>query len=53
MRKNREKAIVVRVTEAERREFTKFAESRHTTVSELMRQLVHEKMEATTKVEAA
>lgn len=45
---------MVRVNDDEHREFTKFAEAiRHTTVSELMRQLFHREMEAARKVEAA
>lgn len=53
-RKNREKYFLVRCTEDEHREFTKFAVSRHTTVSELMRRFLHEKMELAAKeVEAA
>lgn len=44
---------MVRVNDEEHREFTKFAVSRHTTVSELMRQFFHEKMEAAEKAEAA
>lgn len=44
---------MVRVNDEEHREFTKFAEANHTTVSALMRQCLHEKMDAAEKAEAA
>lgn len=47
----RPQRIPVKVTEAEKRKFEKLAKSRHTTLSELIRQLLHR--EADAKAEAA
>ena len=38
--------IPVKVTEAEKRKFERLAQSRHTTISELIRQLLHREADA-------
>lgn len=47
--KNRSARIPVKVTTEEKKKFEKLAESRHTDVSELIRQLLHKEADSQAK----